>query len=265
MKIRQIILLAALSFLSTITRAQKEPSPVYLRSGTISASDNISEPVVAGFNRTALRVNDRSFALIQFYGIPSEAERKELSNTGIELLDYIPENAYTVSITGDLKIEILLRAGAKALLQLTPQQKLHSLLLSGQIPSHASKVPGTVDVWFSFPKTFSASDITELLLEKNFEIISRHLVEYRIIGVRSSSAITPASSPERSLATCSRSPGKASLSITPSTPGSAPRAADYARSGTPVSAGVAVPPACSATGAIWAGDSGTTFQNCVRA
>lgn len=57
-------------------------------------------------------------------------------------------------------------------------------LVKGNIPPHAVKIPGTIDVWVSFPKTFSFEIVSAELRAKNFELNDIRYKAYRIIGLR---------------------------------------------------------------------------------
>jgi len=121
-----------------------------LQSGRITPSKNIGAEQLSQFNRTASRTAGKTFAILQFEQLPGEKERQELKEAGIELLDYIPNNAYTVTITGNLDETLLEQVKARALVELNPVQKIQPLLVSGKFPSWAVKIPGTVDVWISY-------------------------------------------------------------------------------------------------------------------
>src|SRR5438309_5423996 len=136
-------LLAALLFLSFTVHSQKKLPAVLLRTGTVIPSENIRESAVDSFNKNAIRYNTKTFVLLQFESIPGQEVRKMLSGSGIELLDYMPVNTYSASITGELNISALRAAHAKAFFSLTPLQKMESHLANGVIPSWAVKVPGT--------------------------------------------------------------------------------------------------------------------------
>ena len=71
-----------------------------LKTGTITPPKNITEEKLNQFNRNAARTDEKTFAIIQFEQLPTENEKDQLKQAGIELLDYIPNNAYTVTITG---------------------------------------------------------------------------------------------------------------------------------------------------------------------
>lgn len=153
-----------------------------LQSGAFVPSKNITTEALNGVRQRA--VAGRSFLVLQFEQIPNEAERKQLAAAGIELLDYIPNNAYTAMVTGFLDASLLQRAQARAVVELTPAQKMQARLAKGNIPSYAVKIPGTIDVWISFPKTFSFETVGAELQAKNFDVNDIRYKDYRIIGLR---------------------------------------------------------------------------------
>jgi hypothetical protein len=182
------ILLAALLLLSLFTKAQKKEPVLLLKEGRVKTTYNITEGAVEHFNNNAVHHKDKTFAVLQFETLPTVETRNHLSKLGIELLEYIPENAYTVSITGKLNAGILKQAGARTLLQPTPKQKMHPAMAKGDIPAWAQKTKGRVDVWVSFPKTFTAGDVLQYLRDKKIEILSTEQQAYRIIALRLASS-----------------------------------------------------------------------------
>ena len=130
------------------------------------------------------RFQQKTFAILQFETIPAEATKKMLSANGIELLEYIPNNAYTVTISGNPSLTILEQAKARAIFQPSPEQKMETRLASGIIPSSAVKVAGTVDLWISFPKTFSSQEVINDLKQLNIDILSTQYQSFRILSLR---------------------------------------------------------------------------------
>src|SRR6185436_5098704 len=104
--------------------------------------------------------------------LPVEGKKQQLAASGIQLLEYISGNAYTVCITKNIDVMVLQNAGAISILELTPEQKMHPAMAKGIFPSWAIKTPGMIDVWISFPKTISFDEIRTLLTEKNIAITS---------------------------------------------------------------------------------------------
>jgi hypothetical protein len=159
-----------------------------LRSGSFTPSKNITADKVSDFNRKGKPVNGTKFIIIQFESIPTDAQRIQLKQAGIELLEYIPNNAYTASVKGNLSASFLTQLNARAVVDLAPEQKMQPELANGSIPSYAIKASGTVDVWISFSRNFSVETVTKELTAGNFDMIPTAYESYRVIGVRVSTA-----------------------------------------------------------------------------
>jgi hypothetical protein len=182
MKLNRYLVLPVLVFLSL--SAFSQDNSIRLKTGTVFTKPNIQKAVIDSFNSHAARFQQKAFAVIQFRTIPAEETRKLLSSEGIELLDYLPDNAYTVTISGHADLNILQRAGATSIFQLAPEQKMETRLSLGMIPPAAIKVAGTMDVWISFPKTFSAADVVNNLKQLNMDVLSVQYQAYRILSLR---------------------------------------------------------------------------------
>jgi len=185
MKIRPVLLITALLVFSLYALSQQDTAyRLFLKNGSIIPVKNISADFAREFNRKSPRFEGRSFAVIQFEHIPTTAERQQLSNAGISLLDYIPNNTYTVSIRGSINDKVLQQAGARSVIELGPEQKMTPSLAFGIAPPWAVKAPGTVDVWIRFLQILSPESVSEELRQKNFDILSTDLKDYRIISLR---------------------------------------------------------------------------------
>ena len=184
MKLNRLLLTAVLIFSFIFSFSQKSSPAILLRSGAVQPGDNIRQSFLDSFNTKAVRFNNKTFALLQFQHLPSEEIKQQLSANGIELLEYIPHNTYTISINGDAKLNVLQNAKAKTLLHFSPQQKMQHYLAEGKFPSWAVKINGTIDCWISFPKTFSGTEVINGLKQNNIDVISLQWQSYRIIAVR---------------------------------------------------------------------------------
>ncbi len=179
MKFNRLLLLALL-LLSFNLFAQT----IFLRSGAVQPPSNIRKGAIDSFNTSSKRIAGQAFAVIQFSHIPSAEERKILTATGITLLDYLPQNTYTVSISGNVSLAALQTIRAVSLFQLSPVQKMQEYFAKGVLPAWAVKVQGTVDVWISFPKTVPADDVIEDLKKANVDILSDQYKQYQILSLR---------------------------------------------------------------------------------
>jgi hypothetical protein len=185
MKPNPIPVIAAMLLLSLSSAGQNDYRfNLLLKSGDFIPEKNITAEKLDQFNRTAARTSGQSFAIIQFEQIPSQQQRELLSQQGVVLLDYIPNNAFTVTISGSLSADLLTQVKARSIINLSAAQKMQPELAKGNFPSWAVKSQGTVDVWISFPKTFSYEIVHQELQSKNFNIISTQYKDYRVLALR---------------------------------------------------------------------------------
>jgi hypothetical protein len=183
MKPNRLLLLSALLIISLTSLAQSQFA-VSLRNGQIVPEPNVRQAVLDSFNKTAARHHNKAFLMLQFQQLPTEADRKNLKSQGISLLEYIGSNAYTATVSGALTAAALQTAKVRSVINVAPQQKMHSYFVKGQTPSWAVKVPGTVDVWISFPETFSVQEVSSQLAALNITVLSLVYPDGRILGLR---------------------------------------------------------------------------------
>lgn len=179
MKYYRLLLFVLLLF-STCLFSQQ----IYLRSGVIKPEQNITQKVLDSFSKAVPRFADKTFAVLQFQNLPTSEEREQLAAAGIELLDYLPENAYVVSISKLPSATTLQKAKAKAIFSFSPQQKMQVYFANGFIPSWAVQVAGTVDVWISFYKTIDPDLVLQQLKTLNVDVLSTEHLTYRILSLR---------------------------------------------------------------------------------
>ena len=187
MRKNPIPLIAAMLCLTCALQAQQDPRyTLRLSAGSFIPEQNISQDKLNQLGNNLSKAAGKSFVVIQFEQLPGEPEKQQLRFEGIELLDYIPNNAYTAIINTIPDENTLKRAKARAMIALTPQQKMNPELAAGNFPSRAVKVAGTVDVWISFPRSFTGMETIAELRRRNFDILSEDMKRYRIIAVRTS-------------------------------------------------------------------------------
>lgn len=189
MRFYPIPLIAALLLLSLSVPAQDDSQyRLLLKSGSFTPVKSITPERLQIFNNLVGRTGGKTFAIIQFETIPTENEKQQLLQSGIELLEYVPNNAYTVSVSGQLASDFLMQMKVRAIVELTAQQKMQPELARGILPAHAVKIPGTVNVWVSFPKSFSFEAVSMELQKNNFDILNTDYRTYRIIALRTATS-----------------------------------------------------------------------------
>ncbi len=185
MKSNPVPLIASFLLLSFHCLSQNDSSyRLFLKSGSLIPQKNIDSAFTQEFNKRISRTKGQSFAIMQFEHLPTTDEKQQLSKSGITLVDYIPNNAYTVSIRGSVSEKTLRQVKARAIVELRPEQKMPLPLSLGIAPAWSVKVPGTADVWINFLKIVSFDSVVKELKQRNFDIISTLYKGYHIIGLR---------------------------------------------------------------------------------
>lgn len=185
MRIRPVPLILAWLLCTVTAGAQQQPGPVLLlKSGVFSPQPNISPEGLSGFNRLTAKAGGKTVAILQFEQLPSAAHKARLQEQGITLLDYIPNNAYTVTIEGNADPVTLMQAKARSLFIPAPRQKMQPGLAEGRYPAWAIQQTGTIDVWISIPVTFSIEEARQKLIGSGFTINNTDFKPYRILGLR---------------------------------------------------------------------------------
>ena len=185
MKIRKVLSITALVILSLHGISQQDSAyRLFLKNGSLIPPKNINADFAREFNRRSIRFEGQAFAILQFEHIPTKEEQLQLLGAGITLLDYIPNNTYTISIKGSINEKILKQVGARSVIELRPEQKMAQPLTWGLAPPWSVKVPGTVDVWMRFLKNLSSESVLTALRQKNFDVLSTDYKGYHIISLR---------------------------------------------------------------------------------
>ncbi len=183
MKLNLKLLLAVLALSFSTAFAQQDYS-IHFRHGAVLPESNIRPSFIDSFNQQVFGLHQKGFAVLQFYNTPAETDKKKLSAYGVDLLHFISNSAYTVSISKALSIEVLSTTGVRAVFVLSPKYKMDAFLANEKIPLWAIKKNGSVDALLSFPKTFSVAEVLSELRKINVEVLSIDQQAYRIIAIR---------------------------------------------------------------------------------
>lgn len=171
--------------LTNVTAQQNRLYNLYLKSGTIAPLPTLelSAKPRGGTLRTT-GGDEIEFVIIQFFKIPDEPALRRLNAAGVTLLDYIPENAYTATIHGRPDRNVLQLAGARAIMELEPYQKIQPALVGPDMPAHAVREAGKVDVRISYVKAMAPTDLRLALDSLHADILSTSLSAYQVIEAR---------------------------------------------------------------------------------
>ncbi len=185
MRLNPIPLIIFLLMLGFSAAAQDNPAyRLFLKSGSFIPEKNITAEKLDELNNKVGKSSTTLLVIIQFEKLPDEAKQQLLLQSGIRLLDYIPNNAYTASISNVLNVDLLTQLQVRSVSPLSPLQKMQPELAIGKFPPHAVKAIGTIDVWISFPAIATFETVNSQLQQLNFDITSTKFKELRILALR---------------------------------------------------------------------------------
>lgn len=171
---RNIFLLATcLCWVASLYAAQPpiDKTQLLLKSGTIKTTDDF-----------ATHLNDRAlsseicgshyYRILQFNAMPSESEKSFMASAGIQFLNYIPNNAYIVSISTQTDLNILTPYHVRTVLPLGKEQRMARSLVEKNYPDYAQKKDGTIDLLLNYFRNIPSSDVRLQLEREGLGIIA---------------------------------------------------------------------------------------------
>ncbi len=158
-----LVLLAAflLPFLSGAQQAGDYS--IRLHSGKFTPVENKNLPASVDEVFTKTRFQDKHYVVIQFYEIPAEALRQQLKTAGVELMDYIPNFAYTAVLSENFNKALFSGLPWRSVFLLNAGQKAMADVLQGRPHAHAIKQAGYVDMNVHTYQVISKNDIGQTL------------------------------------------------------------------------------------------------------
>jgi hypothetical protein len=134
---------------------------IRLKNGIIYPEANITETFINQFNTSARAKADPSYILLYFKEKPSQQQRYRLSQAGINLLQYIPANAFTAEVTRPVDASFLRGNGLISVIELKPEHKISSSLLQ-------AKIDRSIEVLVTFFETVSYESAVATLARQGF-------------------------------------------------------------------------------------------------
>lgn len=166
------ILAVILFFMSSIAIAQDDnPYLLHFKSGVLLPDENIKE---LSKNQESLKSGfflNNYHVIIQFYKIPDDSIKEKLSEMGVKLLDYLPNNAYTAVIPTNLDFLKIPKFEIRSIITLETKQKMDEAVFNGFFPEWAIKQSDKVDVSLVLFGEKSLGSILPLLNNFNIEVL----------------------------------------------------------------------------------------------
>lgn len=150
---------------------QKADYQINLHSGKFVPEQNIKSidknPAVLAESR----FNNKYYVAIQFTTLPSDNDKKALQQAGIQLMDYLPSNAYLAAVEKNFHVAVLSAVPARAVFQLKGAHKTVPSFMQGKFPDYAVKAAGTVDLTITTYEQFSIEQVNPSLRAAGAEIL----------------------------------------------------------------------------------------------
>jgi hypothetical protein len=112
-------------------------TPIQFKSGNHIPLSNISKSVNQSSYNASELVNGNYYRIIQFSTLPTTKQKEELATAGIELLNYIPTNAFYASISTGANLNELKSRNAMSITPIASNFKLNKVLNSQNYPTYA--------------------------------------------------------------------------------------------------------------------------------
>jgi len=131
----------------------------------LSSRQFIPEPGISDTLRSMLvnTSSKRIHVLLQFYHIPNNDERYELSNLNVTLCSYVHNNAYFASIPTKYLTDIYNLSFVRWIGEILPEDKISRYIRNGTIGDWAINPNGTVNLIVEFFKDVSLDDAERII------------------------------------------------------------------------------------------------------
>jgi len=145
----------------------------------------------------------KSYVLVQFFNLPKHADHKKIKEAGIELIQYVDNNAYLASIPSDLDNNVIEALKIRSIGKMNPELKIDMALNDTRQLKQIENVKGFADVRVTYLDTtlyeslrdsilyFGGRIIRDLKLSSVFEVrIAKDKIS-NIAGLEGVSYIAP--------------------------------------------------------------------------
>lgn len=181
---RFIIILFTLFCCSAMLRAQElKDYSIVLQSGKFVPEENSMDLAGdLGFPPKNPLI-DKIYTTIQFRTLPDERMKAQLKQAGIELLDYIPNMAYTATLSNRVIMADFSKFPIRSIFVLKKAQKTIPDLLAKKVPSYAVKQAGFADVDIVLYEPLSMEKVSASFTATGATIL-RDVPVFRMMTVR---------------------------------------------------------------------------------
>lgn len=162
--INKLPLLFVSLFCSSVLSGQNNNYSVYFRSGELNplVNSNDWESIISSKSN---QYGEKHYVCIQFYNIPTNAEKEKIKSYGIELFSYMPRYTYMSAVPKNMSVQTLSKLGVRSIFELNTNQKLHPQLVDEDYPTWALAENEKINVKLLLFSDINLTDAKEKLLQ----------------------------------------------------------------------------------------------------
>tara|TARA_B100000809_G_scaffold247024_1_gene275606 strand:- start:11921 stop:14608 length:2688 start_codon:yes stop_codon:yes gene_type:complete len=167
----------------TLFSSAQQKGVLRFKTGNVLVENNVKSFVKSPNYQTSELINNNYYRIIHFAEIPTSMAKGELKQKGIELLNYLPDNAFYAAISVNADLTELERKNAVSIVEVRSNFKLNSVLASKKYPEWAMASNETIEVSAIFYQNISESLVLNRLKVKGAEIVTSNqsnVVRFRV-------------------------------------------------------------------------------------
>jgi len=148
---------------------QNKDYHLYFKSGVVSPDENMREMTSLNqfFQDKHLSWDENEYCILQFYNLPGQQVKNKLTAQGVLFENYMPENAFLVSLPSDININILKEAGVRSILPFSSNYKIDPVVAEiTTVPDEAWADNNDINISVLYFNNLSVSDFTSDLKAK---------------------------------------------------------------------------------------------------
>jgi len=155
-----------------VAQNNAEQYELLFKTGTVVVPENVDKFIARDIPTEYEIVEDHYYRLIQFYHIPTLAERELMLASGITLLEYIPAKSYYASISLNADRELLRDFNIRSVVEVEQVFKMDPYILSREYPDWAMREQGKIDLFIHYYQDLESEYIINELGDLSVEILS---------------------------------------------------------------------------------------------
>ena len=137
---------------------------ILLASGEITPTENIRDFVENSTIAAQENYDGYYYQIIQFFEVPTNAQHQQITQSGIQLLEYLPRRAYIAAIPVTMNPEKLVALNVRSVLDISLDYKIANNLKQASFPDWAIQKE-RVEVMIKYYKNIEQSDLLPYLAE----------------------------------------------------------------------------------------------------